>query len=87
MIKSDKSVRICGDFKLTVHHVSKLDRHPIPKVEDLFAKLSGVIFSELDLSSAYQQLELDEESKQILSSIHTMVSFVSTICRSKFHPP
>ena len=59
LIKSDKSVRICCDFKLTVNHVSKLDRHPIPKVEDLFAKLSGVIFSELDLCSAYQQLELD----------------------------
>ena len=65
VMKSDKSVRICGDFKLTVNRVSKLDRHPIPKVEDLFAKLSGgVIFSKLDLSSAYQQLELDEESKQ-----------------------
>ena len=34
-------------------------------MEDLFAKLSGgVIFSKLDLSSANQQLELDEESKQ-----------------------
>ena len=39
VMKSDKSVRICG-------RVSKLDRHPIPNVEDLFAKLSGgVIFS------------------------------------------
>ena len=43
----------------------KLDRYPIPKIEDLFAKLSGgKRFSKLDLSQAYQQLELDEESKQ-----------------------
>ncbi len=36
-----KSVRICGDFKLTVNQASKLDRYPIPKIEDLFAKLNG----------------------------------------------
>ena len=65
VMKPDKSVWIFGDFKLTVNRVSKLDRHPIPKVEDLFVKLSGgVIFSKLDLSSAYQELELDEELKQ-----------------------
>ena len=37
VLKSDKkTVRICGDFKQTVNLVSKLDRYPIPKVEDLF---------------------------------------------------
>ena len=36
VLKSDKSsIRICGDFRLTVNPVSKLDRYPIPKVEDL----------------------------------------------------
>ena len=58
MLKSDKtSVRICGDFKLTVNQVSKLDRYPIPKIEDLFAQLAGgKSFTKLDLSQAYQQL-------------------------------
>ena len=66
VLKQDKSsVRICGDFRLTVNKAVKLDRYPIPKIEDLFAKLSGgKRFSKLDLSQAYQQLELDEESKQ-----------------------
>lgn len=36
----DNSVRICGDFKQTLNPVSKVDRYPIPKVEDLFASLS-----------------------------------------------
>ena len=54
VLKSDKtSVRICGDFKLTVNQVSKLDRYPIPKVEDLFATLAdGKSFTKLDLSQA-----------------------------------
>ena len=59
VLKSDKkSIRIFGDFKLTVNRVSKLDRYPNPKIDDLFAKLSGgVLFSKLDLSQAYQQLK------------------------------
>ena len=66
ILKQDKKhVQICGDFKQTLNPVSKLDRYPIPKVEDLFAKLAGgQKFTKLDLSQAYQQLPLDEESKQ-----------------------
>ena len=42
VLKADKSsVRICGDFSLTVNQVSKLDRYPIPKIEDLLASLHG----------------------------------------------
>ena len=44
--------------------VSKLDTYPILKIEDLFATLwRGNCFSKLDLSQVYQQLPLDEESK------------------------
>ena len=66
VLKQDKStVRICGDFSVTVNPVSKLDKYPIPKVNDLFAKLGkGKLFSKLDLSQAYQQLPLDTESKK-----------------------
>ena len=35
VLKADKkSVRICGDFKLTVNRASKLDRYPIPRIEE-----------------------------------------------------
>ena len=66
VLKSDKkSMRICGDFKQTINPVSPLDRYPIPKVEDLFATLSGGrLFSKIDLSQAYQQVPLDMESRQ-----------------------
>ncbi len=51
--KDGKSVRICGDFKQTINPVSKLDRYPIPKIEDLFSQLSGgKSFTKLDLSRA-----------------------------------
>ena len=52
VLKRDRtSVRICGDFSVTVNPVSRLDRYPIPKIEDLFAKLSkGKYFSKLDVT-------------------------------------
>ena len=64
--KRDKeSVHVCGDFKLTVNKVARLDRYPIPQIEDLLAKLAGgKQFSKLDMSQAYQQLVLDESSRQ-----------------------
>ena len=41
IVKSDSSVRICGDYKLTVNTASRMDSCPIPKVDELFAKLAG----------------------------------------------
>ena len=64
VLKADKtSVRICGDFKLTVNRVAKLDRYPIPKVYDLFSSLAGGrYFTKLDLSQAYLQIGLEVTS-------------------------
>ena len=55
VMKSDcKSVRICGDFRMTVNPVSKLNCYPIPKTEDIFATLKrGKVFTKLGLSQAY----------------------------------
>ena len=73
VLKSDTtSVRICGDFKQTVNRVAKLDRYPIPIVEDLFSSLAGgKSYSIIDLSQAYQQLRLDDESmKYVVINTH-----------------
>ena len=65
VVKRDGTVRICGDYKLTINQVSSADPYPLPRIEDLFASLSGgKQFSKLDLSHAYQQLVLSEQSKQ-----------------------
>ena len=66
LLKSDKQrVWICGDFKQTINKVAKLDRYPIPRVQDLFAKVGGgKTFTKLDLSQAYLQVPLDEGSKK-----------------------
>lgn len=68
VVKEDGGVRICGDYKLTINQASQLDTYPLPRVEDLFATLAGgQTFTKLDMSHAYQQLMLDEESKQYVT--------------------
>ena len=65
IVKDDKSIRICGDYKVTVNQAAKLDNYSIPKAEDLFATLSGgEKFTKLDMSQAYQQILLEDESKK-----------------------
>ena len=64
ILKKDNTIRICGDYKVTVNKIINQDEHPIPKLEDLTAKLAGgVKFSSIDFSHAYTQLQLDDESK------------------------
>ena len=68
VMKSDGTVRVCGDYKLTVNKVSKLDGYPIPKLDDLYTKLAGgQTFTELDLSHAYEQMLVDENSRECLT--------------------
>lgn len=52
IIKTDGSIRICGDYKVTVNTCSTLDTYPLPKIEDLFSKLTGgKTFTKLDIPS------------------------------------
>ena len=63
--KPDGTVRLCGDFKITVNPALYIDQHPIPKAEDLFATLAGgKKFSKLDLSQAYQQMLLHPDDRK-----------------------
>ena len=65
VVKTDRSIRICGDYKVTVNQAAKLDKYPLPWIDDIFASLEGgKIFSKLDLTHAYHQVPLDEASKK-----------------------
>ena len=64
ILKADGSIRVCGDYKMTVNQVAKPDSYHLPRINDLLARLGGaMVFSKLDMSQAYQQLALDEQSK------------------------
>ena len=66
VLKANGDVRICGDYKLTVNKAAKVDKFPIPNIQDLYETLSGgVAYSKLDLSNAYQQIVLDADSHKL----------------------
>ena len=68
--KSDRSVRICGDYKVTVNPLVDADHYSLPTVlMRIFLQhwLGGRQFSKLDLSHAYSQLELDDQFKDFLT--------------------
>ncbi len=41
VVKKDATVRLCGDFRVTINPVLCVDKYPIPRIEDLFACLAG----------------------------------------------
>ena len=42
------------------------EKHPMPTLDDLIADLNGAkVLSKLDMTQAYHQLEIDEDSRQI----------------------
>lgn len=66
ILKPNGSIRICGDYKSTVNR-SLIDiKYPLPRIEEIFALLEGgEFFTKFDLSNAYNQLLLDEESQKL----------------------
>ena len=68
VMKQNGNVRICGDYQVTANQAIKIDFYPLSSIGELFAKLSGgKYFSKLNLSQAYLQLQLDDDSKKLVT--------------------
>ncbi|KAJ0172395.1 hypothetical protein K1T71_001098 [Dendrolimus kikuchii] len=64
VVKSNGDIRICGDYKITINPKLKRDFYPLPRIEELFAALSGgEKFTKIDLTHAFEQCLLSEESQ------------------------
>ena len=66
VVPKTNGVRLCGDFKVTINPNVIPEHYPLPNAEDMFASLNGGnVFSKIDLTHAYQQLEMNEASNSI----------------------
>ena len=74
VFKKDGSVRLCGDYKVTVNPELQAEQYPLPCNEDIFENLAGgQKFSKIDLRQAYHQLEMEEDLKKYLT-INTLAA-------------
>ena len=79
--KGNGKVRVCGDF-VQVNQKSHTQRYPIPHLDDLLSKIQGgMFFTTLDMSDAYFQVELDDETKKIcvINTMHGLWKY-SRLC-------
>ena len=68
VFKENGSVKICGDYKVMVNKFAKTEKYLLPRIEDLFAALSGgQAFTKLDLANAYLQLPLEDKSRDYVT--------------------
>ena len=67
VLKRDGSVRLCGDFSVSINPEMEVNQYPLPQPNEMFTNLNGgVLYSKLDFSEAYLQIELDEESQKLV---------------------
>ncbi|KAG0737152.1 hypothetical protein G6F62_009884 [Rhizopus arrhizus] len=61
--KPDGSMRLCNNYR-GINAVTKKDKYPLPRMDDLIDKLSGAQwFSSIDLKSGYWQIPVAEQDK------------------------
>ena len=66
--KKDGTMRVWGDFKVTINLMLQVDQYPLPNPNELMASLAGgKHFTKLDLTAAYQQMLLDDESTKLVT--------------------
>ncbi|CAK1597910.1 unnamed protein product [Parnassius mnemosyne] len=65
VLKRNGTIRLCADYSVSINRQLIIDQYPLPTAKELFAKLyGGKKFTKLDLSMAYNQFELDDESQR-----------------------
>lgn len=68
VLKKNGQVCLCGDYKVTIKPVMKVDQYPLPRIQDIFASLAGgKKFSKIDLTQAYNQMEVDEATRELMT--------------------
>jgi hypothetical protein len=62
--KKDGTLKMCVDYK-AFNKVTVKNRYPLPRIDDLFDRLSGaIVFSRIDLRSWYYQIRVAKGDKE-----------------------
>eukprot|EP00731_Ephydatia_muelleri_P028195 Em0019g1068a len=65
--KKDGSIRLCGDFRMTVNQAIKVDKYPLPLIEDIFASLGGsTMFNAISRLPLTEATEVERQDREEL---------------------
>ena len=57
VLKKNGKVRLCGDYKITYNQAAPTETYPLPRIEELYAKMSGgKLFTKLDFLGSRHRL-------------------------------
>jgi len=82
VLKRDGSYRLVGDYKVTINPNCKREIYPMSTVEEVITQLAGgKYFTKIDLSSAFLQIPVDEETSNLLTlNTHKGLFRVRRLC-------
>ncbi|UYV72289.1 K02A2.6-like, partial [Cordylochernes scorpioides] len=65
--KPNGQIRLCADFKKSLNPYLEDVKYPIPNIDSVLSNFQGKkLFTKLDMSKAYHQIEMDDISKKYL---------------------
>lgn len=66
VVKPTGQVRLCADYRSTLNKNLQSDNYPIPRIEEIFSKLSGgKHFCTLDIKQAYLHMKTDAATSEM----------------------
>lgn len=68
VLKWDGTIRMCGDYSVTLNPNLIIDEHPLPTPVDMFASVKdSKHLAKIDLHQAYMQMKVDDASSALLT--------------------
>ena len=65
--KKDGRIRITADYSTGLNDVLEPNKYPLPTQEGILAKIAGnTVFTVIDMSDAFLQVELDDDSRKLM---------------------
>jgi hypothetical protein len=69
VVKGNGTVRICGEYQVTLNRAAITDSYPLPRIDDMVGSLSGGhAYTKLALAHAYHQIQLHETSRKLTTT-------------------
>ncbi|XP_023307568.2 uncharacterized protein K02A2.6-like, partial [Lucilia cuprina] len=66
--RANGKVRLCGDYSTGLNECMEIHTYPLPLPDDIFVNFNNCkIFTRIDLTDAYMQIEVDDSTKEMLT--------------------